>query len=85
MPPSLVADKARLVPTFCSPLSLVADKARLVPTFCAPLSLVADKARLVPTFCAAVSLVIVSTLLFFHFFVVKGLSCQEKVVNLKNN
>ena len=65
------------------PPSLVADKARLVPTFCAPLSLVADKAR--PTFCAAVSLVIVPTLLFFHFFVVKGLSCQEKVVNLKNN
>ena len=50
-----------------------------------PPSLVADKARLVPTFCAAVSLVIVSTLLFFHFFVVKGLSCQEKVVYLKNN
>lgn len=50
-----------------------------------PPSLVADKARLVPTFCAAVSLVIVPTLLFFHFFVVKGLSCQEKVVYLKNN
>ena len=66
MPPSLVADKARLVPTFCSLLSLVADKAR-------------------PTFCAAASLVIVPTLLFFHFFVVKGLSCQEKVVYLKNN
>ena len=67
------------------PPSLVADKARLVPTFCSPLSLVADKARLVPTFCAAASLVIVPTLLFFHFFGVKGLSCQEKVVNLKNN